>query len=241
MKYLIIMSFALMGCRPEQEATSFTEVQKSLVSQNSLCLENDDLISCRRSPDCQVLFEGDTDQFKSCIAIPIDEIVQDEPGLPSEFSAPAQDQPLSDISAPVVGEVEVTQQNEYGDEQQNDNSNDNAAKEDEGAKNNAYTNPVPLPSACEAGCDDLLNGPPGVSNHTENPVVSNGFPTDNIDSDGIENCGKNNEKIVICHVPQRNIASAHSICISRQAWESGHRNHQDGSDYIGACRMQDLD
>jgi hypothetical protein len=45
-------------------------------------------------------------------------------------------------------------------------------------------------------------------------------------------------KITICHVPPGNPANAHTITISRNAWENGHSPHNAHAlDYEGACEI----
>jgi hypothetical protein len=40
-------------------------------------------------------------------------------------------------------------------------------------------------------------------------------------------------KVTICHVPPGNPANAHTLVVSVQGWENGHRRHQ--GDSLGAC------
>lgn len=48
--------------------------------------------------------------------------------------------------------------------------------------------------------------------------------------------GGGGDKITICHVPPGNPANAHTISVSRNAWENGHSPHNTHSlDYIGEC------
>lgn len=51
-------------------------------------------------------------------------------------------------------------------------------------------------------------------------------------------CGKNGEKVLVCHFPPGNASAKHTICISRRALEAhlshGHKDEQH-QDHVGAC------
>ena len=57
-------------------------------------------------------------------------------------------------------------------------------------------------------------------------------------------CGKNNKKVIVCHVPQGNPENAHSICIAPQAWEAAHESlheHNGVEDHLGACTLREIE
>ena len=93
--------------------------------------------------------------------------------------------------------------------------------------------PAPNPYPEE---DPVVNYPP--VEEPQDPVVTNPPAA----QPGEKECNGNNQ-IVICHIPPGNPAAAHSICISRQGWQHGHRDSHgiDGShDYLGACSAETL-
>jgi hypothetical protein len=58
--------------------------------------------------------------------------------------------------------------------------------------------------------------------------------------DGSKGVCEHGELIDICHVPNGNSDAAHTITISLNAWENGHRPNHNG-DYTGLCEEGDED
>ncbi len=55
---------------------------------------------------------------------------------------------------------------------------------------------------------------------------------------------ENSKKVAVCHIPSGNPAALHTICISINGWEHGHKDshgNEESRDHLGACTQRELD
>jgi hypothetical protein len=102
--------------------------------------------------------------------------------------------------------------------------------------------PVPKPPAAASPSE---SPPPKVCDDRKNKDHSDDSDKDDEkdhdeDSDDTLACGKDGKKMLVCHVPQGNVAAAHTICISVNGAMHGHGvlpsgQGGHGGDHAGRC------
>lgn len=224
---LILLSF--YGCRVEQQPTSFNEtlIRNSNSSVADRCKEISQEALCLESIECQALYNEEK-IFKECILIPAqDQIAEFSDDTASEIAdlpeddnieAPIKSVPEEDIlSAPISAD----HKKDHLMDKNKDNYHDIPSTED-----NSIVSQEKDDKCYKENC----------STHEEDQDQR---PADEIS----KSCQRNDNKIIICHVPPGNLAAAHSICISERGWLNGHQNSHGkdlSRDYLGPCKSEDL-
>jgi hypothetical protein len=103
--------------------------------------------------------------------------------------------------------------------------------------------PQPSPSVSPSPSESPSPAPSPSESPSPSPNPGDDQDGDDDSDDGDDNslsCGKDGKKMLVCHVPQGNVANAHTICISKAGAMHGHGvlpsgQGGHGGDHAGRC------
>lgn len=238
------MSLALVGCRPEQEETDFSQndlLEQGIEAGSDIELECaiiESLDGCIESDVCQPLFEpGGTTEMDFIACIEYGDSSGEESGEMGEGSegmaegaTNEEDHEAEYADYSCLGhKLELLCEDDddgYGGHENDDDSDDDDDQDDDDSD---YGDRMSHFSGQRFNFGGLFGGDFGNW------------------LDRIKDKFRNKkDKIRVCHVPPGNPDAAHTICISVQGWENGHKDSHQGAgdesgDYLGACKKQDYD
>ncbi len=220
---LLFLSAGMVGCMPEQKPTEFNDVRQGA---GSLCNDINVLLECKESLPCQPVF-NQNESFLSCVAIPKEESQDGE-----QQAAPSDDMANEEMASNDDSKAEDDGMMPAAPEVAEDDDDSKAAEDDDDSK---------------VADDDMMPAPAVADDDDDNKAEEkNQKQIKDLGLEDVPEC-KGDHKVLICHLPPGNPANAHSICISKRAYENGHKYHHPNTaelqsqDHLGACSDQDLD